>query len=533
MSIDGFLQFLGLIVAICALISTVSRYHLRLRGALLLLPTAGAFFSVIYLLFFDLTRLACSSKWCVPLILPRDNLTPNNVAFAVVLTWLIYIGFLSKSKWVGKRQLPLLATLVEQLISEKRFPELVDFIQPQMTMVKRCASRRFPFQRLKDRIRWHGNPYIFGSSAARVEGRFARYGETVLNWFLSLLEPVVAQLPRVGRQEDAALRIMRFFYTNERLVEYIALERPMFAVDLMNARVHDYDFGDRAFGLMMAHPESQLRRETLLNQTLDRCFFEIDRQNPLIYLLFADAAVAEKLQVWRPIGDYPLRLLERNIDAYRQVISAAKPRDDQSLHRDPSYVMIRFFDIMVRSAMRDGISSHMWLLYFDILVEKLLRSMDRDHPDYDRTGEFPNFGYYLIYEIFHVYGEWLRAIECCPEHSPAVQIENTDPHRHEVSLIKWVMVSMSRSLRHLIESQTEDRYVSYIVECVMRDYRNLVGLPKGAWLQESLRKHLISGDQYQSDAGYGARLKRCYAQIDGCMKYDTEDFEAALIAAYP
>jgi len=323
-------------------------------------------------------------------------------------------------------------------------------------------------------------------------------------------------------------------HTHERLVEFIALERPLFALKLMDTRTRDYDFSDRAFDLMMAHPQSQLRRETLLNDTLDRCFFLIDPKNPLIYALFSKASVAENLQVWRPVGNYPLRLLDRNIDNYRQAISARKPWEDQILHQDPTYTMIFFFDIMVRSAMRDGLSFHMWLLYYDILVDKLLRNMDRAHPDYDPNAEFPNFGYYLIYEVFQAYGEWLRAIECCPEGSSATRLKDTSSHTNDSGVVKWTMVSMSRSLRHLIKDpDTHESFITYVMEMIMHDYNQLARLPNGARYQEAIRNHLIEKDEFRPNEAYGARLRDCYDQIDGPLKFDTSDFEEALKAAYP
>ncbi|MCY7281727.1 MAG: hypothetical protein LH610_12710 [Sphingomonas bacterium] len=535
MSIDGFLQFLGLVVAVYALFSVVVRYRFRLHGWLLWFPTAGTLMSVVYLLLFDLVGLSCGNSWCTALQLSeREGLTPSKLAFLVVLAWLLFVLALLQRKLISGRQLPLLAGLIDRLVAEKRYPELVEFIGPQIDLISRCASRRLPLQRLRDRVRWQGSPFFPPQPpVTTAPTKWQVIKAKLQQWCYIWLKPVLAQLPESGRKEEAAQRILRVLHTNEQLVEFIALERPLFALQLMDTGTRDHDFSDRAFDLMMAHPESQLRRETLLNDNLDRCFFVIDPKNPLINALFADANLAEKLEVWRPVGNFPIRLLERNIDNYRQTISASKPWEDQILHRDPTYAMIRFFDVMVRSAMRDGLSSHMWLLYFDILVDKLVRFMDRTHPDYDLDREFPNFGYYLIYEVFHIYGEWLRAIECCPEKSPAIQIENTSPNATGPGVVKWTMVSMARSLRHLINSPTEDEFVSYVIEIIMRDYKNLAGVPNGAHFQEALRNHLIAADQDCQNANYGARFRRCYDQIDHCMKYDTRDFEAALIAAYP
>lgn len=534
MTIDGFLQFLGLVVAIYALFSVVIRYRLRLHGWYLWVPSLTTLLAVVYLLLFDLLGVSCSADWCAPFGLSgSEGLTPNKLAFVIILLWLAYVAVLFTRTSTSKRQLPLLASLVDRLVAERRFPELVDFVEPHIKLMSRCASRDFPLQKFCDRARWYGNPFLFALPQKVELTPWEHAKRKIGDFFLRTLQPVVRRLPEKTKAEEAAMKIFRVLYSNERVVEFLALERPLFALKLMDTRAHDYDFSDRAFDIMMGHPESDLRRETLLNQNVGQCFYEIDPKNPLIHALFADSEVANRLQVWRPVGNYPLRLLERNEHNYRETISAAKPQEDQLLFRDPAYVMTRFFDIMVRSAMRDGIEWHMWLFYFDLLVDKILKSMDRSHPDYDETAEFPNLGYFIIYEVFHLYGEWLRTIECCREDSPAVQIERTSAGHENGSIAKSTMLSMGQSLKHLIESETDDRFVAYIIEVIMRDYRELARLPNGERLQEALRNSIIARGAFGKDTGYGRRLRECYEQIDHVMLYDTRDFKAALEAAYP
>lgn len=536
MTIDGFLQFLGLAVAVYALLDVVSRYQLRLHGWLIWLPSFVALCAIIYLLLFDVVGLACDDIWCASIKLPTgsEGLTPNKVAFLVVLAWLTYVALLSSRTLVSKRKIPLLSALVDRMVAEKRFPEIIDFIEPHIGLLSKCVRREFPFQRLRDSARLHGDPFfVLGLRTKPNPTFFDRLKKNVSDRCLAILKPVIAGLPEDSSHEEAAQRILLTLHTNELLVEFIALERPLFALKLMGTKTYDHQFGDRSFDLMMSQPQSQLRRETILNQQLDGCFLRIDPINPLIHKIFSDARVAEKLEVWRPVGDFPLRLLERDIQQYRNVISACKPSEDQLLQGDPTYTMLRFFDIMVRSAMRDGLRSHMWLMYFDILVDKLLKFMDRSHPDYDPEQEFPNFGYYLIYEVFDLYGRWLAAIECCPKDSEAVKIESTAPQHNGSGIVQFVMVSMTKSLRSLLLSDSDDRYVSYIIHVVMRNYKNLEGLPNGDRYREALRNHLIAGGKDQPNARYGNRFKRCYGQIDHCMKSDTSDFEEALVAAYP
>lgn len=535
MTIDGFLQFLGLIVAVYALLSVVARYRFQLHGWRLWIPSLITLAAIVYLLLFDVVGRFCNANWCKPLELSNDSgLTPDKLAFLLVLAWLVYVAAVSKVAHIATRKLPLLASLVDRLVAEKRFAELADFIAPHTPLISQCARRQLPFQRLRTEVRLHRNPFHLNPKAPKSNsGHFEELKNITKDYGIRFLKPIFSLLPEMDKKEEASLRILRVLHTNEQLVEFIALERPFLALRLMKTGTYNFDFNDRVFDLMMGHPENQLRRETLINQTLEDGFFKIDPQNPLIHKLFSNASVAEDLQVWRPVGNYPLRLLERNTQNYRQTISAAKPLEDQLVHRDPSYAMIRFFDIMVRSAIRDGLSCHMWLMYFNLLVDKLLRCIDYDHPDYDPDSEFPNFGYYLIYEVFDVYGDWLRTIESCSADSPSMQIPHTPNSLTGSGIIHWVMVSMARSLKHIILSGTEDRYVAFIITLIMRDYKALSAMTDGNKFKEALRDQLITPQGFDENASYGERLKCCYRQIDHCIRDDTQDFEAALVQAYP
>jgi hypothetical protein len=534
MTIDGFLQFLGLVVAVYALLGVVNRYRLRLLGWWLAAPTVGAFVASVYLLLFDVVGARCAGRWCSILELsPASGVTPNRTAFLVVLTWLIYVAALSRWKPVGTRHLPLLSALIDRLAAEKRFAELVDFVEPHIELISRCARRQFRLQKLRDAIRWQGNPFVaLAKPAGPQPTRVEQWKKIGVARALRAMKPLERLLPQTSRKQEAALRMLRTVYTNEPLVEFIALERSMFAVRLMEIGGQDYDFGDRAFDLMMAHPQSQLRRETLLNQNVGLCFYEIDAKNPLIHALFADAKVAERLEVYRPIGDYPLRLLRQNVDSYRQVISASKPPEDKLVHADPTYIMIRFFDIMVRSSMRDEVEWHMWLFYFDILVGKLLQSMDTSHPDYRSNDEFPNLGYYLIYEILDAYGDWLRTIECCGENSPVVQIGSTAPVHDNGSILKSTILSIGNSIAHLLKEEAEERFITYVLGMLMRTYRDLANRKNGGpRAQEALRRSIIAGGIYGLEPVHIARLGDCYADIDPLLRFETEDFGDALQAA--
>jgi hypothetical protein len=184
--------------------------------------------------------------------------------------------------------------------------------------------------------------------------------------------------------------------------------------------------------------------------------------------------------------------------------------------------------------MRDAIEWHMWLFYMNLIVDKLTKHMSIDHPDYDADKEFPNFAHYLIYEIFSAYGSWLEAVDCCAEESPAIRIQSTAPRHDNGSIIKSTILSMGQSIGHLVESQkVTDEFVTYILEIVMRDLKGVATKPNGAALAEALTRSVIARGAYGAKPEYGERLKHCFGQMDHMIRFDSENFETALDAAYP
>jgi hypothetical protein len=299
MTIDGFLGCLGLIVAIYALAPPVSRFRLKLQGFWLWGPSLVVFATIIYLLLLDLVGVPCSSDWCKRLILAApDGRDPKQLAFIIVVGWLAYVALLSKRSAVGARQLPVLNDLVSRLELEKRYGELVDFVHPHLGLIARTSKRALFSQMLIDRVRRHGEANVWLAHLRPPPPEPVGVRNKVVHLFksaaLNTLKPFVGLFPVTDRREVAASRILRALYTNEKIVEYLALDRPLVAIALMRERpFYDHDFPDRAFGLMMQDKGSALCKETLLNGNTQQCFYEIDPNNQIISALFFDCKVAE------------------------------------------------------------------------------------------------------------------------------------------------------------------------------------------------------------------------------------------------
>ena len=538
-TIDGFLSCLGLIVAIYALASPIARYRLRLQGILLWLPSVAVLFSVVYLLLFDSLGVVCDSGWCTSFILhDKAWFGPNQLAFLLFLGWLLFVAALSTRHAIGRRQLTVLGQLLSRFELEKRYGELVDFVEPHIELLMLAAERKLGRQVLIDRVRRHGEPISWleelGAPRAPAGEPRARWTSALESAGLTALRPLVSLLPKIDKEERAAQHILRILYTSPGVLEYLALERPIVAIKMMRRRSgYDHDFSDKIFGLMIRDRRSQLNREILLNQVSQR-FIIIDPQNEIINELFENAHVAEDLEVYRPIGNYPLELLEDDIGGYRNTISASKPRKDEIVWNDPTYLMIRFFDIMINSSMRDGIRWHMWLFYFNLTVDKLLRHMDTDNAEYDRQAEFPNFACYLIYEIFRTYGSWLDLTRYCEVTSPAVALQSTEPDYHGGSILKSIILSIGQSLGHVLECEKlDEEFGAYILDVVLRDYRDARGLPNGDKIREALLKSIISRGAYGKKAAYGEKLRECYELADHVVTFETLEIADAIEANYP
>lgn len=199
--------------------------------------------------------------------------------------------------------------------------------------------------------------------------------------------------------------------------EYYALNAPQLGVQLITddslnefARVDAVDLFLRA---VIQQKSSILYREIQNNKhQSDTNRYEIPETNQLLYALLNDCDVAHQLRAYQPIGDTILHILEeqgrkdRDKYNYRRK-SFSVGNNSGEVFRDPIFIAIRFFDIMVSESIYQGMQTHMWLYYYTHFTDQICENYQiTDHSN--PNAEFANDYSYLLYEMFSNLEDWIR-----------------------------------------------------------------------------------------------------------------------------
>lgn len=522
MSIDGFLTCLALLVALYTIAPPVAKLRFRLLGWRIWLPSVLLIGSIFYLLLFKYVGLPCDSSPCTWLILEEESRAPNDIAFLVAVLWLGVLAIAYRTRKFSIRSYSTFRNLVEQLLSDRRYGELVELIEPHIENLAKRASRSHWYQRALDRIRIHGTEQEKwlklppdaqkGKLEQSLSKRLIKQAHSLA---LYALKPIASIFPSKDSAEGHARLVIRRILTHEDFVRYISQERSIFALRLMAAdRVDYYDFSDRSLTYMIQPPGGPLRQEIWHNDNISQNFYVIDPDNRIINFLFKDARVAERLEVYRPIGDFAIYCVEED-EAYQRFLNS-KPRDfEKAKKSDNLFLSCHFFDIMVRSAVRDKIEWHMWLYYMNLLLARIVKRIDAEAPGYDRDSEFPNYAHFIIYTIIQNLRGWVELFENLEVGHVAARIDTLEARHENGSIVKSAILSIGICVKELLRSENvTDKFISYILEVALRAVAAAQQHANGGRVAQALRNSILEGGPLGLEKDYGRRLLVCFRGMD-------------------
>ena len=498
MTLDGFLTFLTLAVAIYALAPPVAKLHAKL-GLAIQIPVAVLAITLVgYLEFFQVFGQPCPATLgsvCDRLVLTDDNsFTPPQLAFLVVLIWMgvAWAIFEFSVSRLSKRSLPTLARLVDNLVDEQRFTEVQRLVAPYLPLLSQAAS-----------------------------------------------------VSPQSRVETAASDILRVLFRSEALRRSMARVRPYFAISLLQLDVSEYerrDFSDAYFDDLISDTSSVLYQELEQNQQISGTGgYLLLESNRLLYFLFADAHTAENLQVWRPIGNHLLKVLRpgESPDIVAS-LNRGEAGFDQERWKDPVWAGIFFFDVMVTSAAYQGVRWHMWLYYFRNIVEGLVEIYDTSHPSVDTSLEFPTRSARLIYEALYALRQWVLLVSKLPEDSPHRQSDalsenqgwRWSPSFHDNGNIP---VSASTALGPcmatiIMSDRIDERFAISLHEGILQTMIDLGRDWKEGRLRSLLIQSIVYGGQPLPDPRYVRRLITLLDRADYVLLHDVDDYRDDLRA---
>jgi hypothetical protein len=544
MSLDGFLTFLTLVVAIYSFASPVARLRLRLGMGGQLPLALIAFALVIYLEFFQTLSLPCPNflgLLCKRLELTSEStVTPTQIAFLVVIAWILLALSIHLSSRLGTKSLPAMSRLVDELSHERRFGDLLTFITPNLNLIERAARRKLPLQRWHDwllKLKGFDPDSIVGILAEYEKKK--RSSGTNMERLVGMLQRGLGRLaplvPAQNGRENAANDICRALFRSEELRRYIVSMRPQAAIPLL--RLDHYEnsgFSKALFSNLIGDVGGALYQELKNNDQLKGAGYFFPPQNRILHFLFSDPRIAEKLQVWKPVGDHALYVLRD--DAPQDFIDRLNGRPDNfevERWNDPLFASICFFDLMVTTAAVEGVEWHMWLYYFPDFVERLEELYDASNPLVSEEDEFPTRSARLIYEMFGALGNWVGISTKLPVNSPHLRaLEGFGLHNDNIPAS--AAIALGRCLRTVIMSERIGiKFASYMHEVVMMDIK---GIWRGAnvdHIREFFIQAVVHGGDGQLDENYGQRLATLFSMTDHILRHDVSDYKKALQHAYP
>lgn len=538
MTLDGFLTFLALLVALYALAPEVTRLRFRLRSGVPLVLSTIAFGLVLYFEFFDLVGRPCALKSpaaCEALALgAKGGLSPIQAAFGVVLLWTGLVWASLQRTRLHPGSLPALARLVIALAEERRFSELARLVGPHLRLIEEVGQRKRGWAAFRDRLlpsQRRRMSRVIGLLREGIEPPAEGWRDRLV----ARLEPVSARLagllPRGADEQSAAQDVLRILCRRSDFIEFVALARPDFGLRMLSlSHTHVFEFSDAFFRTLINTPGSRLYEEVQANQNITSQGYVFQEHNRILHFLFGDARHAERLAVWTPVMETAIGGLHQDrTSAYVEYLSRSASRFEDAKWRDRTFVAIRFLDLMVDAALRQGVQWHMWLYYAPHLLEPLLDIYDESAPGVDPYDEHPTRASYLIYVLFDAVTDWIGAVSDLPDGSPHLNLASEQPTNENGNIPKSAILVLGDCLRMiLLSDRVSDRFKRYIFEdVVLPTVRDLPVDGERSGFRRAAIASLISGGSLKK-SDHHAKMREYYEAVDHLLREKLDDFGAAL-----
>lgn len=488
MTIDGFLTFAGLIVALLALTTDSNRRALLLRPWASTAISVACGLLVMYFEFFENLAPRCpwETELCRFVTITGDTKeNAQKAAFIVVLVWLALMAVNLSRKSLKARHLPRLQALISALIEERRFSEAFRITEPHIELIAKAA----------------------GPNAGEI----------------------------TEKQREAANLIQTALYKGKDAVRFVALNRPRIAVKMLAIENRPvFDFSDDVLSALIITADSPLYTEIAENKNSSiSTGYYFEERNTYLHFLFSDARQAERLAVWRPVMEATIEKLQHaRGGSYEELLGRSAKHFDEAKFRDQTFVAIRFLDLMVDAGLRQGNSWHMWLYYAAPILKGLLALYDESGPDVDQFDECPTIGSFLIYSLFDAMTDWIEAVRYLPSSSPHLSLKSIAATHENGNIPKSAIIALSDCLRLLLGSdKVSDRFRQTIVEDLVLN--TLSKLPSDGE-RSGYRKVMIAGllkAGGKEHSEYLRQLKSQFAAADYELRGRLGDFRDALSTA--
>ena len=408
------------------------------------------------------------TKECWP-----QGITPTNATYLIILIAVIVLWCRLRFARLTRSTMPLFRDLVEELYWNGNYGELFALLQTHLKSLFRIYSDDFFLPNLRRKLnplRTQMIDYQLIQELRKAAGtvqdsrtkRSYKLGENWLSHSSAafLAWRVVSLLPVDDKAQDSAQEILRGVFLAPRFLSSLAQTRPYLGLEIIKQFRDSFERGDFVnlfVKELLRDPHSIFFRELQNNQNVRRERYLIQESNQFLYFFLNDAKIAEKFGIYKPIGDFVISYLDElahhpSEDTYNR----ANDNDFESvgLWHSPLFGGVRFFDIMVKEALFQGIEWHMWLYYMPPIVERIVRNYRLSDPLANEAFETPTRYSYILYLIFSYLRDWILAVKDLPHDQPNVVLESTRPDHENGNIPKSSILAISECLYSVLQSQS-------------------------------------------------------------------------------
>jgi hypothetical protein len=265
-----------------------------------------------------------------------------------------------------------------------------------------------------------------------------------------------------------------------RLINYIVKLKPYFGLKIISNEKTDIYF-KRMFAngyirALLKNEDSVLYKEIQNNQNLSSTNrYILPESNAILHKLFKDITTAKNIEVWRPIGETVNDILDeqyhKQVDIYNEY-DGKIIYDYEEQFRNPIFVGIIFFDIMITEAIYQKINWHMRLYYYSYFVEKICRNYKVSEYRQE-DNEYPDIYSGILYEIISNLRGWINIIEYDTEEVQQ-EIKYIDYNHENGNIIKSSVICLSQCIKKILCTEAiSDKFKEYLTHIIINLYFNL------------------------------------------------------------
>ncbi len=493
---NGLLTIIALVLAVYAILPKERQRELvlRFRTFDLLLAVTGLVITHALQYYSFLRKILPLGEW-KDTEFAAYSLSEQSLSYLIILlVSLILILRMSRFR-LRPSGLAAFKNLVDAEIGGKDFSSLATVVEDHIKALVDISRGRFfrsNFHRLL------GPPSFFDS----IENRKRLNVPRQLRW-------IVDFVPSGKAAESLASQILTTILSNKPFAVWCSENRPYVALSILKLEASiGGPFIENFFQAQLGDSSSVLYSELKNNQNMARGHrYQFPESNRILSQVLGDPAEAERVQIWRPIGEKMI--------AYLSELGKHPEQDDYNLpledymdnqrYESPLSAGIFFFDLMVSEAIHKGIKWHMWLYYMTHVTDRICDNYSPRSEKIDLTREFPTKYSFVLYEITRALRSWISTLEELPVVQQNINLASTAADHENGNPIKSSMIALGQHIHSVITcARIPIRFKNDLAEQAFSQYVELNKMQNGGRYAEAFLAILLVGGTYEheNDAPY-------------------------------